>query len=101
MTETIASRLAAAGAPQVAPTVGEQDAPVLARVTAINADRDITVADPKLQALLNEKKAIDQEIEKHRLDKNLLSEAEYQSRLEELILKLAKKNQEIQEQQKK
>ena len=93
--------LAAAGAPQVAPTVGEQDAPVLARVTAINADRDITVADPKLQALLNEKKAIDQEIEKHRLDKNLLSEAEYQSKLEELILKLAKKNKEIQEQQKK
>jgi hypothetical protein len=93
--------LEAAGAAQVAATVGEQEAPVLARVTAINADRDITVADPKLQALLNEKKIIDQKIEALRLDKGLLPEAEYQKRLEDLILDLAQKNKEIQEQQKK
>jgi hypothetical protein len=93
--------LEAAGAPQVAATVAEQDAPVLARVTSLNADRDVTVADPKLQALLNEKKSIDMRIEKLRLDKGLLSEAEYQRQLEDLILDLAKKNQEIQEQQKK
>jgi HPt (histidine-containing phosphotransfer) domain-containing protein len=95
------SGLEAAGAPQVAATVAEQDAPVLARVTPLNADRDVTVADPKLQALLNEKKSIDMRIEKLRLDKGLLSEAEYQRQLEDLILDLAKKNQEIQEQQKK
>ena len=99
MTEHAA--LAAAGAPQVAPTVAEQDVPVLARVTALTADRDVTVADPKLQALLNEKKAIDQKIEALRLDKGLLSETQYQDRLEELILELGKKNQEIQEQQKR
>ena len=93
--------IAAAGLPQVAATVTEQDAPVLARVTALNADREVTVADPKLQALLNEKKAIDQKIEQLRLEKNLLPEAEYQNRLEDLVLQLARKNQEIQEQQKK
>ena len=93
--------LAAGGPAAVAPTVPEQDAPVLARVTSLNADRAVTVADPKLQALLNERKSIEQKIEAHRLDKALLKEDEYQKRLEELILELAKKNQEIQEQQKK
>ena len=93
--------LSAAGAPQVAASVADQDAPVLARVTSLNADRAVTVADPKLQALLNERKAIDQKIETLRLDKNLLPEAEYEKRLEELVLELARKNQEIQEQQKK
>jgi hypothetical protein len=93
--------LEAAGGPQVAPTAGEQEAPVLARVTAFNADRDVVVADPKLQALLNEKKAIDQKIESLRLEKGLLPEAEYQKRLEDLVIELALKNQQIQEQQKK
>ena len=93
--------LSAGGAAQVAATAAEQDAPVLARVTSLSADRAVTVSDPKLQVLLNERKSIEQEIEKHRLDKNLLSEAEYEKRLEELIVRLARKNQEIQEQQKK
>jgi len=93
--------LAAGGAAQVAATAAEQDAPVLARVTSLSADRTVTVADPKLQALLNERKAIELEIEKLRLDKNLLSEAEYEKRLEEMIVRLARKNQEIQEQQKR
>jgi hypothetical protein len=89
------------GAPQVASSVAEQDAPVLARVTALNADRAVVVADSRLQALLNERKTIDQKIETLRLDKNILPEAEYEKRLEALILELARKNQEIQEQQKK
>ena len=95
------SALAAGGAASVAPTVPEQDAPILARVTSLSADRAVTVADPKLQVLLNERKSIELKIEAHRLDKALLPEAEYQKRLEDLILELAKKNQEIQEQQKK
>lgn len=93
--------LSAAGVAPIAATASEQDAPVLARVTSLSADRAVTVSDPKLQVLLNERKSIEQEIEKHRLDKNLLSEAEYEKRLEELIVRLARKNQEIQEQQKK
>jgi hypothetical protein len=93
--------LTAGGAAAVTATTPDQDAPILARVTSLNADRAITVADPKLQALLNERKIIEQKIEAHRLDKALLPEAEYEKRLEELIVELAKKNQEIQEQQKK
>ena len=93
--------ISAGGAAQVAATVSDQEAPVLARVTSLSADRAVTVADPKLQALLNEKKAIEQNLEALRLDKNLLPEAEYDKRLEGLILELSRKNQEIQEQQKK
>jgi Peptidase C13 family len=92
--------LSAAGT-TVASSVTEQEAPVLARVTSLNAERTVTASDPKLQALLDQKRTIEQDIEKLRLDKNLLPEAEYDKRLEELILQLARKNQEIQEQQKK
>jgi len=92
--------LSAAGTTATSST-SEQEAPVLARVTSLNAERTVTVSDPKLQALLDQKKAIEQNIEKLRLDKNILPEAEYEKRLEELVLQLARKNQEIQEQQKK
>jgi hypothetical protein len=57
------------------------------------------VSDPKLQALLNEKKAIDSKIETLRLDKGILPAAEYENRLEALILELARKNQQIREQE--
>lgn len=93
--------VSASGAPQVAANVADQDVPVLARVTAFNADRPIVVADPRLQALLNEKKAIDQKLEDLRLQKSLLPPDEYEKRLEGLILELARKNQQIQEQEKK
>lgn len=93
--------LVAGSAPQVNGSASDQDAPALARLTTINSDRAVTASDPKLQALLNEKRAIEQEIEKLRLDKNLLPEAEYDKRLEDLVLQLARKNQAIQEQQKK
>jgi hypothetical protein len=89
------------GAAQVVSSVADQDAPVLARLTALNADRPITVADSKLQALLNEKKEIDQKIEMLRLNKGLLLEAEYERQLEELIVQLALKNAQIAEQEKK
>ena len=93
--------LSANGAPQVASNTSEQEAPVLARVTSLNADRVATVSDPRLQALLTEKRAIEQRIETLRLDKNLLPEAEYDKRLEDLIVELTRKNQQIQEQEKK
>ena len=93
--------VAANGEKQVAANVADQEAPVLARVTAFNADRPVVVADPKLQALLNEKKAIEQKVENLRLQKSLIPEAEYDKRLEDLILELTRKNQQIQEQEKK
>jgi hypothetical protein len=89
----------AVGGAKVTPAISEQDAPVLARVTALNADRAITVADPKLQALLNEKKLIDAKIETLRLDKGILPPTEYENRLEALVLDLARKNQQIREQE--
>jgi hypothetical protein len=92
--------VSANGAAQVAANVADQDVPVLARVTAFNADRPIVVADARLQVLLNEKKAIDQKLEDLRLQRGLLPPAEYESRLEGLILELARKNQQIQEQEK-
>jgi hypothetical protein len=93
--------LSAAAAAQVAPTVADQDAPVMARITALNADRAVTVSDPRLQALLNEKKEIEQKIEALRLNKSLIAEAEYDKQLEELIVQLARKNSQIQEQEKR
>lgn len=93
--------VAANGAPQVAANTADQEAPVLARVTAFNADRAVVVSDPRLQALLNEKKAIEQKLEDLRLQKALIPEAEYDTRLETLILELTRKNQQIQEQEKK
>jgi len=91
--------LAASGTPQVASTVSEQEAPVLARVTSFNADRPITVSDPKLQALLTEKKAIEQKVEALRLQKGLIPADEYDKRLEDLVLELTRKNRQIQEQE--
>jgi hypothetical protein len=93
--------LSANGAPQVAASVGDQEAPVLARVTTFNADRPVVVADAKLQALLNEKKSIEQRIEALRLDKNLLPQVEYEKQFESLMLDLARKNAQIREQEKK
>jgi hypothetical protein len=91
--------VAANGAKQVAANVSDQDVPVLARVTSINADRAVVVADARLQALLNEKKAIEQKIEDLRLQKSLMAVDEYDKRLESLIIELTRKNQQIQEQE--
>lgn len=99
--QTEHAELLVAGAAKVAATVGEQEAPVLARVTSLSADRAVTVSDPKLQALLNEKKVIDQKLEALRLDKGILPTEEYEKRLEDLVLELARKNQQIREQEKK
>jgi hypothetical protein len=91
--------MVAVGGTKVTPATPEQDAPVLARVTSLSADRAVTVSDPKLQALLNEKKVIDSKIETLRLDKGILPTAEYEDRLEALVLELARKNQQIREQE--
>jgi hypothetical protein len=88
------------GNAQVTAAVADQEAPVMARVAVLNADRPVVVADAKLQALLNEKKEIEQKLEVLRLNKGLLLEAEYERQLEELILQLARKNEQIREQEK-
>jgi hypothetical protein len=99
--QTEHSGLSANGAAQVAANIGDQDVPVLARVTSFNADRPVVVSDPRLQTLLTELKAIDTRIEELRLQKSLLPEAEYDKRLEDLVIERTRKNLQVQEQQKK
>ena len=92
-------QLAANGADMVDLKV--KDAPALARLTTFQVDRPITVADPALQALLNEKREIDQKIEALRINKGDLPEAEYEKQMEELLVQLAMKNQQIKDQEKR
>jgi hypothetical protein len=78
-----------------------KDPPLLARSTSFQVDRPIIASDPKLQALLNEKKDIEQKIESLRVNKGAIPEAEYEKQLEELFVQLALKNQQISQQEKK
>jgi len=87
------------GGEKVGPAI--QDAPILARSISFQVERQIVTNDPKLQALLNEKREIEQRLEALRLIKNTMTEAEYEKEMEELLVQLALKNQQIREQEKK
>jgi len=76
-----------------------KEPPVIARVTTFNVDRPVTVSDPKLQGLLNEKKELEQKIEALRIAKPTLSQEEFDKQMEDLAVKLAVKNQEIRAQE--
>jgi hypothetical protein len=76
-----------------------KEPPVIARVTTFNVDRAVTVSDPKLQALLNEKKELEQKIEALRIAKPTMSQDEFDKQMEDLAVKLAVKNQEIRAQE--
>lgn len=78
-----------------------KDIPLLARSTSFQVDRPIVSSDPRLQALLNEKKEIEQKIEALRVNKSGIPEAEYEKQMEEMLVQLALKNQQIREQEKK
>ena len=54
-----------------------------------------------MQALLNEKKDLEQKIEFLRVNKAATPDAEYEKQLEDLFVQLALKNQEISQQEKK
>ncbi len=76
-----------------------KEPPIIARVTTFNVDRPITVSDPKLQTLLNEKKEIEQKIEALRIAKPTISADEFDKQMEDLAIKLATKNLEIRAQE--
>lgn len=78
-----------------------QNVPLLARGTIFQVDRPIVSSDPKLQALLTEKKELEQKIEALRVNKSGIPEPEYEKQMEELLVQLALKNQRIREQEKK
>jgi hypothetical protein len=87
------------GGEKVGTTV--KDPPVMARVTAFQVDRAAVGATAQVQALLEERKVIEQKIEALRINKADLTEAEYEKSLEDLVLQLAMKNQQIRQQEQK
>jgi hypothetical protein len=84
------------GAPKVD---WQKEPPLLARSTSFVVDRPIVSSDPKLQALLNERKEIEQKIDALRINKNSVPAAEYDKQLEQLLVELALKNQQIRQQE--
>jgi hypothetical protein len=77
------------------------NAPVMANLTSFNVDRPVTVADAKLQALLDEQKQIQQKIETLQINKASMLPEDFNKQIEDLILQLALKTQQVEEQQKK
>jgi hypothetical protein len=76
-----------------------KEPPLLARSTSFVVDRPIVSSDPKLQALLTQRKEIEQKIETLRINKDSMPAAEYDKQLEQLLVQLALKNQEIRQQE--
>ena len=76
-----------------------KEPPLLARSTSFVVDRPIVSSDPKLQALFTQRKELEQKIESLRINKVALPAAEYDKLLEELLVQLALKNQEIRQQE--
>ncbi|HLQ76703.1 MAG TPA: hypothetical protein VK210_05080 [Terriglobia bacterium] len=75
--------------------------PVLAGLTSLNVDRPVAVADAKLQVLLNEQKEIQQKIETLQINKASMLIEDFNKQIEDLILQLALKGQQIEELKKK
>jgi hypothetical protein len=72
-----------------------KEVPLLARTLTFQVDRPVVSSDPRVQALLNEKKELEQKIEALRLGKASIPEPEYEKQMEELLVQLALKNQQI------
>ena len=91
--------------PQIADNGGEKigvtnkEIPLIARSTSFQVDRPIVSSDPKLQVMLNQRKDLEQKIEALRINKADIPEAEYDKQMEDLLVQLALKNQEIRQQQ--
>jgi len=81
--------------------VATKEVPLVARATSFQVDRPIVSSDPKLQALLNQRREIEQKIEDLRINKNVIPETEYDKQMESLLVQLALKNQEIRQQEAK
>ena len=79
--------------------VTAKEIPLVARATSFQVDRPIVSSDPKMQALLDQKKELEQKIEDLRINKSAILEAEYDKQMESLLVQLALKNQEIRQQE--
>ena len=76
-----------------------KEPPLVARSTSFVVDRPIVSSDPKIQALLNQRKELEQKIEALRINKNSIPAPEYDKQLDDLLLQLALKNQESKQQE--
>ncbi len=74
--------------------VDPDEMPVLARLIQFNAVAAIDVEDPILRTLLEERNQLESDIEALRLIEDTMSREVYESRMEELLIELALKNQE-------
>jgi hypothetical protein len=93
------SQISDNGAEKVA--ANAKEAPQLARSLVFQVDRPVVTNDPRLAALLNEKRELEQKIEALRLGKSGIPEPEYEKQMEELLVQLALKNQQIRAQEPK
>ena len=78
-----------------------KEVPLLARTLVFQVDRPVVTNDPVLAALLNEKKELEQKIEALRIGKSGIPEPEYEKQMEDLLVQLALKNQQIKAQETK
>jgi hypothetical protein len=78
-----------------------KEPPLLARTTSFVVDRPIVSSDPKMQALLTQRKEIQTKIENLNINKSSMPASEYDKQLEDLLVQLALKNQEIKQQEPK
>ena len=87
--------------PQISDNGGEQtgverdETPALARSITFDQEEAISVDDPVLRALLEERRVLEDEVDAYRLLEGAVPEDEFNVRLEELLIELALKNQEI------
>ena len=82
-------------------TANVKEAPLLARAISFQVDRPVVSNDPKMQAFLTQKKDLEQKIEQLRINKSSVPDTEYEKQMEELLVQLALKNQEIRQQEPK
>jgi hypothetical protein len=76
-----------------------KEPPLVARSTSFVVDRPIFSSDPKMQALLNERKEIEQKIDALRIEKASMLPEIYDKQMEDLLVQLALKNQQIKQQE--
>ncbi len=75
--------------------------PVLARMINFNVEAKIETTNPVLRALLEERRELEQQIESLRLIKDTMGEEEYDKGMEDLLVELALKTQQIRTQEPK
>src|SRR5262249_16945503 len=78
-----------------------KEPPLLARSTSFVVDRPIVSSDPRMQALLSQQKEIQQKTDGLTINKDSTPDAEYDKQMEDLLVQLALKNQEIKQQEPK